>query len=104
VGCAKSVQASWLYSWMSPPRRPRRFTSRDEETVGRGRSWSIAIGGVSQIQRTIGPVRVVMIDEDLEHVLEVAAVGIRSQSRHSRRAVPTKRSAIAFAFARGPGC
>ena len=43
VGCAKSVHAAWLYSWMSPPRRSRRSTPaeggrviRSFETCGAG--------------------------------------------------------------------
>jgi hypothetical protein len=50
------------------------------------------------MQGAVRTVCVVVIDELAEHVLEVATVQDMSQSRHSRRTVPTKRSAIAFAF------
>jgi hypothetical protein len=56
---------------MSPPRRSRLFTSCDDETIGR--SWSVAVGGVRFSERC-GLVRVVLVDEDAKHVLEVAAV------------------------------
>jgi hypothetical protein len=45
------------------------FTSRDER-----RSVVVDRWRRCQIQRAMGPVRVVVIDEDAEHVLEVAAV------------------------------
>jgi hypothetical protein len=58
--------------------------------------------GPSAIRRreakgTVGAVAVVVVDVDAQDALELAAK-IRIQSRHSRRTVPTKRSAITFAF------
>jgi len=54
--------------------------------------------GRQEVERAVRAVAVVVLDEDAEHSLEVAPVENEDQSRHSERAVRTKRSAIAFAL------
>ena len=50
VGCGKSVYAAWLYSWMSPPSRSRRFTAAETEPTTLS-SQPLAFGGVRCSER-----------------------------------------------------
>src|ERR1035441_2261526 len=50
-----------------------------------------------KIDSAVRPCSVVMLDEHLEHALKVTLASDEQQSRHSRRAVPTNRSANALA-------
>jgi hypothetical protein len=49
------------------------------------------------LERTVGPMRVVVADVLAEDSFQVLAREIRVQSKHSRRMLPSQRSACAFA-------
>jgi hypothetical protein len=68
------------------------------DLADRRRIWPLRFRRL-QLERAMRPLRVVVVDEDAQHALEVAAVKDQEPvTRHSARTVRTKRSAMAFAF------
>jgi hypothetical protein len=63
-----------------------------------GVGGGLRASGWLERERIVGPLRVVVRDEGAQDALEVAAVRISSQSRHSASTVLTSRSAVVFAF------
>jgi hypothetical protein len=65
--------------------------------VSAGRSAPCGPGRGALIERTVGPVGVVVVDVLTEHTLKVTAPRMSSRSRHSRRRRENHRSMTEFA-------
>ena len=98
VGVRKSSpHAARLYSWISPPRRSRRSTWSGWGEVASRSVGRSASGGVRLSERC-GRWPLSWSTKTRSTRSRWRRLRIRSQSRHSERAVRTKRSATAFAF------
>ena len=72
-GAESGSHAARLYSWISPTSRSCRSTRSDRDGVAARIGWPLLVGR-HEVERSMWAVAVVMVDEDPEHSIRMAAV------------------------------